>query len=459
MLKNLHEMTGKPGCTAAVDSKGAGLRMADIRDPAPFTYGLEYSAPARGGWTIVHIGMLLPESHQVFVCAQSCLRGVVLSAAELGDSHRFSTISVDEESVLRGNCEEIMIQGVTHILEELEELPRALLLFTSCVHHFLGTDMKHVFAELDRRFPQVGFVQCWMNPIMRKTKMPPDPFMRRQLYSLLRPKERCREQINIIGNNLAVKKSSELYEILGMNGFFIKDICTCQSYGEYETMAFGSLNLVTHPLGRAAAKELEERLGQDWVYLPVSYDWDEIGERWKCLGDLLGLEIEKTCKKLELSELRQKAEKALGELAEELEDWSVAIDYTASSRPFGMAKLLIRCGFHVDRIYADTISTEEQDLMDWLRKKCPKTLVCPTVYHKMAVLPRTLYQEKGKKVLAIGQKAAYFTGTPHFVNMVEDGGLYGYGGILELAGLMREAAGEEKDVERLIQVKGWGCCC
>ncbi len=59
-------------------------------------------------------------------------------------------------------------------------------------------------------------------------------------------------------------------------------------------------------------------------------------------------------------------------------------------------------------------------------------------------------------MLAIGQKAAYFTGTSHFVNMVEDGGLYGYGGILELAAMMEEAAGEEKDTEKLIQVKGWG---
>lgn len=49
---------------------------------------------------------------------QSCLRGVVLSAAELGDSSRFSTISVDEDSVLEGNCEEIIIEGVTHILED-----------------------------------------------------------------------------------------------------------------------------------------------------------------------------------------------------------------------------------------------------------------------------------------------------------------------------------------------------
>lgn len=39
--------------------------------------------------------------------------------------------------------------------------------------------MKFENRELDRRFTQAGFVQRRMNPIMRKTKMPPGPFMRK----------------------------------------------------------------------------------------------------------------------------------------------------------------------------------------------------------------------------------------------------------------------------------------
>ena len=50
---------------------------------------------------------------------------------------RFSTITVDEESVLDGNCEEIIIEGITHILEGLPKLPKALLLLQSCIHHSL----------------------------------------------------------------------------------------------------------------------------------------------------------------------------------------------------------------------------------------------------------------------------------------------------------------------------------
>lgn len=449
MLKNLREEEH--------GTESAAIRIGEAGSLAPFTYGLEYSAPARGGWTIVHIGMLLPESHQVFVCAQSCLRGVVLSAAELNDSDRFSTISVDEESVLEGNCEEIIITGVTHILEGLMELPRALLLFTSCIHHFLGTDMGIVFEELNKRFPEVGFVQCWMNPIMRKTKMPPDPFMRKQLYALLKPSPANEKQVNVIGNNLAVESCSELYQVLDENGYTLKDICTCRDFEEYKTMSSGRLNLVTHPLGRPAAKELRERLSQEWVYLPVSYEWEEIEEHWRTLARILDFSYETTEKQVRLSQRKEQAGRALKDLAAQLEGWQVVLDYTASARPLGMAKMLVRSGFAVRRVYLDTISEEEKDTFLWFKKNQPDMEICPTVHHKMAVLPRRMAEDN--KVLAIGQKAAYFTGTPHFVNIVEDGGLYGFGGILALAGLMEEGARDEKDVRKLIQIKGWGCCC
>ena len=63
-------------------------------------------------------------------------------------------------------------------------------------------------------------------------------------------------------------------------------------------------------------------------------------------------------------------------------------------------------------------------------------------------------------VLAIGQKAAWFAGTRHFVNLVEGAGLYGFDGIRRTAELMMDAYREEKDTEKLVIQKGWGCeCC
>jgi hypothetical protein len=59
--------------------------------------------------------------------------------------------------------------------------------------------------------------------------------------------------------------------------------------------------------------------------------------------------------------------------------------------------------------------------------------------------------------LAVGQKAAYFTGTKHFVNLIENSGLYGYMGLLKLMDMMIIAVGTEQDVRSLIQIKAWGC--
>ena len=64
----------------------------DAKFPSPFEYRLEFSCSARGPWNIAHTGMLIPEAHEVFVCAQSCLRGVVLTAAEMNAIDRFSNI-------------------------------------------------------------------------------------------------------------------------------------------------------------------------------------------------------------------------------------------------------------------------------------------------------------------------------------------------------------------------------
>lgn len=162
-------------------------KLSEAHWPVPFRQGLEYSPPARGPWTIVHVGMLVPECHEIFVCAQGCLRGVVLSAAELGLQRRFSTITVTEEHLRDGQLEDTIIEGVTHILERLPKLPPAVLVYSSCLHHFSGADLGWAYRKLSEAFPDVVFTDCYMTPTLRKSEMPPDKKMRRQLYHGLRP--------------------------------------------------------------------------------------------------------------------------------------------------------------------------------------------------------------------------------------------------------------------------------
>ena len=66
--------------------------------PVPFQPGLEFNSPAHGNWNIVHTGMLVPEARQIYVCADNCMRGVVLTAAEMNAADRFSFVIVEGRS-------------------------------------------------------------------------------------------------------------------------------------------------------------------------------------------------------------------------------------------------------------------------------------------------------------------------------------------------------------------------
>ena len=145
--------------------------------------GLEFNSPAHGNWNIVHTGMLLPEAIQIYVCADNCMRGVVLTAAEMNAADRFSFVIVEEEDLLNGNLEDVTIEGVTDVLKKRGDHPKAVLLFTVCLHHFLGCDLERVYEELEARFPEIFFVRCYMDPIMQKHGLTPDQKLRKSIIS------------------------------------------------------------------------------------------------------------------------------------------------------------------------------------------------------------------------------------------------------------------------------------
>ena len=129
------------------------------------------------------------------------------------------------------------------------------------------------------------------------------------------------------------------------------------------------------------------------------------------------------------------------------------MDYLFHPRPLGLAKLLLTHGFQVQSVFLDSISPEEKEVFFWLQENYPELRLISTVRPEMRVRPR---QHSGK-ILAVGQKAAWFTGSRNFVNMVQGGGLWGFDGIRRTAQLMLEAFNEEKAPEDLIVQKGWGC--
>ena len=118
-----------------------------------------------------------------------------------------------------------------------------------------------------------------------------------------------------------------------------------------------------------------------------------------------------------------------------------------------LARCLIEHGLRVSRIYADSIAADDLDDFRWLQEHAPDLSLYATVEVKLRVLPR----RTERPMLAIGQKAAYFTGTRHFVNIVEGGGMYGFDGICRLCARIEEAFLTARDPRNYIQQKGLGC--
>ena len=426
-----------------------GKSLKEINADAPFDTGLEYGCPARGAWNIVHTGFLVPECHEVFVCAANCLRGVVLTAAEMGTIGQFSTVTIKENNVLDGNMEELLIDGVTSIIKKLKKKPRAILVYTSCIHHFMALDLDLCYKTLRKRFPKIKFTDCYMNPIMRKSGMTPDELMRRQLYSLIDKTDKKDNGINILGNNYATDESSDLVRLIRASKYKLRDITYCKTFDEYEEMGKSRFNIAYLGVAKKGLYDISNKLEQEAIYVPISYDPSTIKEMLKKLADTIGVDITKFDFREDeaLTKLKE-AKKVIGNTA-------IAIDYTFTPATLSLAKLLLDYDFNVKKIFIDSIG--EKDILDEMKKKYSDKDIM--FYPTVNVAMRKNDREQSEKYLSLGQKAAYFTNTNNFVNEVECGGHYGFDGIKRLAENMIDANSKEKDASILIQKKGLGCNC
>lgn len=430
------------------------VRLAEALWPVPFTTGLEYSPPTRGPWTIVHVGMLVPECHEIFVCAQGCLRGVVLSAAEMGCQHRFSTITVNERHLRDGELESTIIEGTAHILRRLPKLPPAVLIYSSCLHHFAGADLSWCFRKLSALFPQVVFTDAYMTPTLRKSDIPPDNKMRRQLYHGLPSvaKERKNGGLLLAGTLEVFGPESDFARAAKMAGVPFYEIAALSRYADYPNMAHAGQVVTINPAARHAGEMLAKRHGMTWKTLLLDYNEARIDESVHELCSLMRIPCWDTAEEKEAARQALKTAKAaLGETP-------VAICQTATTRPIGLALRLTEANIRVSDLYCDSFLPYEKEDFERLQRLAPDIAVHPTTTPLMRFAAPA---QKRDDIVAIGQKAAFFTGATRMLNMIEGGPWWGHTGMRQLAEALSIAAKTPVDVDRIIRIKGYGCngCC
>lgn len=418
--------------------------------------GLAYASPVRGVWNIVHIATLVPGGHQVFVCPTSCLRGVVLTTAEMGRMDKMSTITVGEDNILEGDMEEMLQHGVERIIQELPKRPRMMMIFTSCIHHFMAVNYKRVYKILEKKYPDIDFVDCYMDPIMRRTN-PVIPSLWRQMHRVLRSSETKNPmQINLIGNCFPhTAEHCDLVSLLEGNGFRVLEGNSCKDYDEFLSMGDSSCNFFFHATGRAAARDMEVRLNQPYFHMRPGYSYDEYDEDLRKAAELAGLpETVIATLPADLAVQRKLTEDCVSKALRVLGDTPISIDYTAADCPLELALFLLRHGFQVESVMIDTF-TEREEIFRALQEPRPELRVYETYGWNI----RQMRRGHDGKIVCIGQKSAYFMDSDYFVNEVEHAGMYGYRGIRRLMNLLMEACREPKPMKELVQVKGWECGC
>lgn len=420
------------------------VRIADAAFPKPFSYGLEFNAPAHGTWNIVHIGFKIPEAHQIYVCADNCMRGVVMTAAEMGELKRFSSVILEEDDMVHsGRLEETTIEGITDVLNSLEKVPPVVIVFPVCVHRFMGCDMDYIYGELKKRFPDVKFVRGFMDPVMQKRSTTPDQRLRKAMFDII-PASPSDGSVTVIGCDMKLGEDNDIRKVLESAGKIIRDEADCATLDDYYSLGKAEYYVCSYPAGLLGVNALSIRTGREYRYLPFTFSYDDTKEGLISLdADIPDGFFEDGIKR---------CEEASARLKEKIKDTEITVDYTAMPRPLSLARFLLSHGFNLTSVFADAFDPDEQRDFKWLKENHPDIHVRSTTH-----VSGRRREKKDGKVLAIGQKAAWFAGTENFVNMIEGGGLYGFSGIERFLGLMEEAYDEPKDTRDIIPRKGIGC--
>lgn len=402
---------------------------------------MHYVSAAHGGWGIVRIAALVPESYLLFVCPFACGRHTALGGIDNGIKKQVSYLFITEADIVSGDFEQMIIDNVGKLFEALPKRPKVLFIFTSCLDDLLGTDHDAINAELSERYPDVQFRHCKMNPISLDSTLPPGITLNMNMYSLLKKTGRKDKIVNMIGNNVTLPESGDLKQLLREKGYQVYHVSDFSTFEEFSHMADACLNIVAGPIALKAAQQMEKELDIPYLKAFVNYDLEEIDRFYRELSRHLGVDLESASK-----EFCKKAEEKVKEARTVVGDYPIAMDYQAVLKPFSLGCALAKYGFSVGMIAADGVAGHEKESSRLIGELAPEVIVENPVKHTAVKFPH-----EGERYLCIGFDCGYMTGSDKVVNLMQDEGLYGYDGICRLMDMMMEAFQGGADVKTMIK--------
>ncbi|HWP50930.1 MAG TPA: nitrogenase component 1 [Clostridia bacterium] len=411
-----------------------------------FSSTLHYETPAHGGWGVVRMGMLAPESYQLFVCPFACGRHGALGAVKQGLKDRVSYYYIDQSDIISG-YDDIILEAVDELLEQIDTRPRAMFVMVSCLDDLIGTDCDTVEQVLNERHPDIQFRMAHMNPITLGSDEPPPVGIQKRIYSLLAPQSGRDNAINTIGNLVEIDPACELHKMLWLEGGQqIRHISAYKSFDAWQKMARSVKNFVLMPMGIRAAQEMETRCGTPYKFLPVSYDLEVIAEQYRAIHEFVNAN---SIGVYDFSHDIAKAQTAIRRAKEKIGDYPIIIDASAAIRPFSLAKALCGYGFNVVRVFAEEVIPPDRNAYEWVCANLPAMEVFQPQHYDVVK-----FDKRFEDSLAIGFNAAYISGSRHVVDLVVDEGMFGYYGVITLMNMMEKAINAQADLRAMIDAYG-----
>ncbi|MDD4753053.1 MAG: nitrogenase component 1 [Desulfitobacteriaceae bacterium] len=378
----------------------------------------------------------IPETHRLHVSPSACGRRFAISDLRHGVKENRSHLFISEDDIVSSCYEDLIPDAVEEMLTIMEKRPRAIIVYVTCIDNFLGTDHNALVSLLTQRFPDIKFTICAINPIARDKGAPPNVNLQNVYYGLLDRTDKTEDAVNLVGNHLPLVKGCEIFEILTGLGMKAKEICSCNTFDDFLSMADSRLNVVVGHVAQMAAERMEQKLGIPFLSAPRSYKIDEIIQRYNDMASALGRG------KPDLNGYIARSREKLEKTRKYLNNMPIVVD--SSGRPFALAKALLNYGFNVRMVFGGVVLINDMPDYEWIKNNRPDITIADARRFDVINANNQLGE-----CLCIGFSGAYTLGAKHMVDM--DGeNAYGFYAIDVLMDKMYEAHDTTVDFNALL---------
>ncbi|GHV55790.1 hypothetical protein AGMMS49579_19410 [Spirochaetia bacterium] len=421
---------------------------------------LHFCSPAHGGWGVIRVACMLPETQLLFVCPEACGRHGAIASIEQGYRSKITYLCIDEHEIILGGYDAEIERAVDDIMVKVKPRPKAILLFLPCIDDLLAGDHSAAIKKMEEKHC-LPIRLTRMNPIMLDNKMTPMLRVQRALYEFLPkyPADKKDQGIIVLGSFSPPTQASELAALMRRLGFGpLRHPAFCSSFEEFTALSQSAAAIVLRPEGGAAADFLGSERGIPAIHAPVAFDTPAIIERYQHIIDFLsalpGAHKTRVSAQEIFADAIDAAAAKLEQAAAFLKGASVAVDSTVTASPFSLALALVRGGIRVSRVYANYLGAHEKAAFKELADLDGSIIAAnPNHGKKYGTRP-----EHPLADIAIGFEAGYATAAPVTVPLAFDEGRYGFEGFIAVIDAIVEAVNENREARQNLreQIKSYG---